>query len=395
MDLVAQHSATSSRPAVAHVRVYAPQQAEVGVRVYPPVSSRADLMSYLSGSIPAAALAEWSVLVPPARRAQPRDSDGTTSGDGAGAFDDLGGDGIDSQWTAVSLPLAPDGGYGAAGGGDGGVRPAVLELRSVDGSVLEQMVTFITPAQIQSVQPLRVAVMLDLRMSAAHGADGGASFDDAVLGRALGLAEVAAERRSMPLNAEITPETLDALALIGDSESLALLRDALEGRHILRGPWTSLNIDEWVRAGRADVVLDGLRRGDEAMRLAGLPTNTVIGFDAAPTQLEADLMSDQAAGAEAFLIRPRPAESPAAEPVAVTRLAESSADRRLMGHADPLLAAMLRHDDTELAAQWAVAELLRMAGSGEHDGVIVYASATPGPAHRVICWRVSCWHSER
>ena len=140
-----------------------------------------------------------------------------------------------------------------------------------------------SPAEAQTDDeaptPLTVAVVLDLRLPPSHLPDGGAAVDEALLDRLLGLAEVLIERRDVPLSVVVSPETLDALALVGDDASLAVLQAALRDRQLLAATWTSLNLHNWSRTARADVVLDGLRRSTEALRWAGLEAGTVMYVD--------------------------------------------------------------------------------------------------------------------
>ncbi len=226
--------------------------------------------------------------------------------------------------------------------------------------------------------PLTVAVVLDLRLPPSHLADGGAAVDEARLDRVLGLAEVLIERQGVPLSVVVSPETLDALALIGDDTSVAALRTALHGRQLLTTTWTSLDLSDWAWAVRLDVVLDGLRRGAEALRWAGLEASTVMHVEHPLTARTVRAVTEAAAGVSAFMVDGGPGRDGPVPPVTLVADTAWSGDH-LAAQADPLLGAMLKHPDPELGTQWVLAELSRMAAAGTAAAVVVSATAAdPG-----------------
>ena len=196
------------------------------------------------------------------------------------------------------------------------------------------------------------------------------------LNRVLSLAEVLIERRDVPLSVAISPETLDALALIGDDTSVAALRAALWDRQLLATTWTSLDIYRLTWAVRVDIVLDGLRRSAEALRWAGLEASTVMRLER-PTTVRAVRALTEEAGVSAFVTDAVPNDSGPLPPV--TLLAESSAGSHVLAQADPVLAGMLQSPDAELGMQWARAELLRIAAAGTPKAVLVSVSASVEP----------------
>lgn len=358
LDLIAQSSATTSGPAVITLGIdYTQEGSSLRVRLYEPVTTRAQLWDAATGSPPTSESASWEV-----------DSFNRSMSNTGGLV--------------VSVPVILPEGTGDASSIGAEVlapRPLHIELTSLDGTSIDTLRTFLLPiADPDSASPvneLAVAVVVDLRMPPAHSADGDAILDQNLLSRVLDTAQVLIGRPDVPLTVHINPETLDALALVGDDDSLSILRSAIRGRQLLLSPWTSLDIDDWIRADRADVVIDGLERSREALRWAGLEASTVMRFDLVPSPGEASLVTDPAAGVSGF-VGGRAFRTPLVPPDPVTVLVDAAGDSHLMAQADPLLEAALRNDDPELGAQWVFAELARLGhATGESQASVVVVSA--------------------
>jgi len=356
VDLIDQTPATTSSPAVLHLHVASrAADADFRAHLYAPVTTRAELTGWwLAYRTPGPPVASWLI-------------------------DDVREVGTDEYGKFVSVPIRlPDGvtdeGPDAAGGG--WPMPLRLELVSGDGSLLAELYTFLTPISDpvdgNAAPPLMVAVVLDLRLPPSHLADGGAAVDQAALDRVLGLAEVLIERSGVPLSVAVSPETLDALALIGDDTSVAVLRAALRSQQLLTTTWTSLDLYDWTRAVRIDVVLDGLRRSAEALGWAGLEASPVMHVEHPPTVRVARAVTEPAIGVNAFVANASADGGPLPP---VTSIADTSGRSYLMAQADPTLNAMLQWPDPELGAQWVLAELSRMAAEGTPDAVVVSAVA--------------------
>ena len=361
VDLIGQTPATASSPAVIHLHV-ATRAADADFRahVYAPVTTRAEFTDWFGDGVPGEPVTSWVI-------------------------DDVHRASTDESGTFVSVPIRlPD---GATSEGPGAVSsrwpmPLRLELVGGDGSVLTGLFTFLIPpgdpAANDSAPALMVALVLDLRLPPSHLADGGAAVDTTLLDRVLSLAEVLTERSGMPLSMAMSPETLDALALVGDDTSVAVLRTALRDRQLLTTTWTSLDLVDWARRVRLDVVLDGLRRGDEALSWAGLEASTVMYVEHPLTVRTVRAVTEPAGGVSAFVVDGVPADNDPVPPVTLMAGATWGGDH-LVAQTDPLLSAMLQFPDPELGAQWVLAELSRMAAAGTAGAVVVSAAATtPG-----------------
>ena len=364
VDLIDQIPATASSPAVIHLRVADElSTADLRARLYAPVTTRAELLASLYGPPPTPLIAEWIV----------EDSRIAAS---------------DDQGVVLSVPIQPpeEALTSSMSFDDGRPLPLRLEVVDATGAVVRGLSTFLTPGADAAVddsgQPLVVAVVLDLRLPPSHLADGGAAVDGASLSRVLGFAEVLIERRGVPLSVAMSAETFDALALIGDDTSVALLRTALRERQLLATTWTSLDIYDLTRAVRADVVLDGLRRSAEALRWVGLEASTVMRFEYPLTARAVRAITEPAAGVSAFVTDALPMDSCPFPPV--TLLTDSSGGSHPLVQADPVLAGMLQFPDSELGMQWARAELHRIAAAGTPKAVVV---SVPAHGEPLLGWQ--------
>ena len=360
VDLVEQTPATASSPAVIVVRLAAAlADADLRARLYAPVTTRAGLLASSSDSPLTPLVAGWTI------------EDARTVA-------------TDNQGVLVSVPihLPHEATNGTAGTAAGGPLPLHLELVDASGAVVGRLPTFLTAADdataAGSSRELAVAVVLDLRLPPAHLADGSAAMDGAELDRVLSLAEVLIERDGVPVTIAISPETLDALALVGDDSSAAVLRTALLHRQLLATTWTGLDIDGWTRAGRADVVLDGLRRSAEALRWIGVQASTVMRSDYPLTARALTAVTDPSTGVSAFIADAPPVGFGPFPPV--TLVADSSGGSHLLAQADPLLASWLQSPDPELGVQWVRAELLRIAAAGTPRAVVMSVRAFVEPS---------------
>ncbi len=350
VDLIGQTPATGSSPAAVHVRIADElRTADLRARLYAPVTTRSEMLAMSSTPL----IAEW--IVEDARTV---------------STDDLG--------IVVSVPVRPPGEDLASLLSDE-ARPLPLRLEMIDatGSVLGGLTTFLTRSADAAVSEpehaLTVAVVLDLRLPPSHLADGGAAVDPTLLDRVLRIAEALIERRDVPLSVVISPETLDALTLIGDDTSVEVLRTALRGRHLLTTTWTNLDIADWSLAVRLDVVLDGLRRGIEALRWAGLEASTVMHLEHPLTARGVGAVTEPATGVRAFMTDSVSEDSGPLPPV--TSVTGAGGGTHPLVRSDSLLTAMLQFPDQELGLQSARAELLRMAAAGSPRAVVVSVSA--------------------
>ena len=359
LDLVAQSPAAADAPAVVQLGfddAGLAADAALRVRLYEPVTTRAQLWESTRGP-PSTAVASSRTL----EELEPdRADDGTAR-------------------VAVPIPLPEETGENRAEAS--GPRPVHLELIGPDGTVIDTLRTFLVPPEgtgaTGSGERLTVAVVVDLRIPPAHRADGSAHIAPESLDRVIGLARVLSARSGLPVTVGMSAETLDALNLVGDDSSAAVLRGALDGRQLLASPWTGLDIDDWIEAGRADVVLDSLQRSQQTLRLLDLTPSAVMHFNGTPSPSAASLVSNSAAAVTGYLADRLLDTATASSPLRpVAALADAGGRIHPMAQADPLLGVFLRNDDPELAAQWVTAELSRMAWTpGEPKSAVVVASA--------------------
>ena len=193
VDLIGQTAATTSSPAVIRLRIAdQPSTGTLRVRLYRPVTTRAELLEATSGSPPTPLLAEWTV-----------ENARVISTDDQGVVLSVP---IQPPREALTSPIFDD------------PRPLPLQLEVIDatGAAVRGLTTFLTPgADDPAGHALTVAVVLDLRLPPSHLADGSAAVDEASLSRVLGLAEVLIERSGVPLSVAVSPETLDGLPSSG------------------------------------------------------------------------------------------------------------------------------------------------------------------------------------
>lgn len=358
MDLIGQTEATTSSAAVIHLRVADELwTGDLRARLHAPPTTRAELLEAANGQVPTPLIAEWTV-------------------------EDALVVSTDDHGVIVSVPIQPPGEDSPSRVFDG-PRPLPLHLEVIDatGSVLRGLPTFLIPgadaATGGSGRALTVALIVDLRMPPSHLADGGAVVDAVSLDRMLGFAEVLTERSAVPLTVAISTETLDALALVGDDNSMEVLRTALRDRQLLATTWTSLNLLDWARAVRADVILDGLSRSVEALRWIGLEAGTVMHLEHPLTIRAVRAVTEPETGVDAFVAEADPSDYSPVPPV--TLMADTSGGSHLLALTDPTLAAMVLHPDTELGVRWMQAELLRMASEGTPGAVVVAVSGHDPP----------------
>ena len=359
VDLIGQTPVTSSSPAVVHLHIADElRTADLRARLYAPVTTRIEMLAMSSTSV----IAEWTV------------EDARTVS-------------TDDRGIVVSVPVQPPG-EDLASLLAGEARPFPLRIEMIDaaGSVVGGLTTFLVRGRDAPVNgpenALTVAVVIDLRLPPSHLADGGAVVDPALLDRVLRIAEVLIERQDVPLTVVISPETLDALALIGDDDSVEMLRTALRDRQLLATTWTSLDIADWSLAVRLDVVLDGLRRGTEALRWAGLEASPVMHVEYPLTARGVSALTQPATGVIAFMADPVPNDSDSLPPVA--SMTDPDGGSHPLVRSDSLLSAVLQFPDSELGFQAARAELLRMAAAGSPSSVVVSVSAYTEPS---LDWR--------
>lgn len=254
------------------------------------------------------------------------------------------------------------------------------ETRSAQG-LIEDLGGATTTAPDAAPRALTVAVVVDLRLAPLHTPDGGVGAGRADLDRVLDIARLLADNRDVPLTVAVSFETFDALALADDDASVALLREAVQGRQLLAEPWTRLDVDDWMQAGRADVVRDGMARSSDALAWLGLQASATMLLDAAPTSDSVSLLTEESTGVVAFVVPGPDADRRPASPV--TLLAGPDGTGRLTAQRDGAIEALLANPDSELGGRRSLAELARIASEQQADAVIVAVTAHGPAAHGI------------
>ena len=371
LDLVAQTPRTADGPAAAVVRVTGEARGlTVRARLHQAVATRSELLAGIRAAGPVTpTIAEWEV------------EPGRT---GAASSD-------------LSL-IVPDPGADFRAG----VYPLVIELLNPGGMVADALHTHILmiPDEGTGVEPMPVALAIDLEAPVAHSPDASARIDQDGLSRALAAAEALAQMPEIPVTVEIDPQLFDALGRIGETAAIATLQAAAAGNETLLTPWTPLDVAGWVAAGRADVVLDGFARARIALEAVGIEAGAVsrVGPDR-PAATAAWLAS--AVGAAGFVIDagssgPAGSEGGRARFVAGpegSRLPAVEADHalaELLASSDPGTSGIetsdpgIDPDDVELIVYRFLAELWRMAMAGENGPMVILPPSLDGPVVEAV-----------
>lgn len=365
IDLVALTPRTADGPAEATVRVTGDDGGwTIRARLHRAVASRSELLTGIRAMSPVTPMiAEWEV-----DRRQP-----------GAVGDDL------------SL-VVPDPGPEFRAG----VHPLVVELLGTGGTVADALHTHIlmVPDDGAGVEPMPVALVIDLEAPVAYSPDADTRIDPDGLSRALAAAEALTGRSEIPVTVEIDPQIFDALGQLGETAAIDALQAAASGRETLLAPWAPLDVAGWVAAGRADVVLDGFARARAALEAVGIEPGAVsrVGPDR-PAATAAWLAS--AVGAASFVIDSGSSDS-ASSASGPQFVAGPGSSRLPAAEADPALAALLASSgagtsgpeagqgDVEQRVQHFLAELWRMALASESGPIVILPPSLDGPVVEAV-----------
>lgn len=373
LEFVSQSGWRGSSPGVLNVRVVGADDSPVSlrVRVHEPVETRAELAAAVYGRPVTALIGAGAVNVTSA-------ADGSVS---IAVPDDL---------TELILRHADSAATSA------GPLPLQIDMHDGDGVLLHTLRTFLaappgTRSGTAADSALPVAVVFDLRLPLAHTPGGGARFGPDELDAAAALAQIVSERRDVPVTIAMSPETLDALALLGYDLTTELFRDALEGNQMLLSEWTSLDVNALVAAGRSDIVEEGLIRGAQALAFEEIASSSVMLLDAPASPQAVTVLTGAAPGAAGFLVRTPAAAFDVADPEPPSALLDARGEPHPTAVSDPFIESLLSQRGTEaspeLAVRHAVAELNRLAavgGPGPAAAVVFADVLAPGAALRLL-----------
>jgi len=359
LEFVSQSGWQGSSPGVLNVRIVGADDSPVSlrVRVHEPVETRAELAAAVYGRPVTALIGARAVNV-------------TSAADGSMSI------AVPDDLTEMILRHADSVGTSA------GPLPLQVDMHDGDGVLLHTLRTFLaappgTRSGTAADSALPVAVVFDLRLPLAHTPGGGARFGPDELEAAAALAQIVSERRDMPVTIAMSPETLDALALLGYDLTAERFRDALEGNQMLLSEWTSLDVNALVAAGRSHIVEEGLTRGAQALAFEEIAASSVMLLDAPASPQAVTVLTGAAPRAAGFLVRTPATAFDVVDPKPSAALLDTRGEPHPTAVSDPFIESLLSQRGTEaspeLAVHHAVAELNRLAAVGE-----------PGPAAAVV-----------
>lgn len=360
LSLVAQTPRTAAGPATVTVRVTEDAGGlTIRARLHQAVAARSELLAGLRTSPVTPPLAEWEVEL-----GQPG-----PAGDN------------------VSLVVPEPGPEFRSG-----VHPLEVELLATGGTVTDVLRTYVLmiPDEGPGVEPMPVGIVVDLAAPVAHSPDAGARIDPTGLERALAAAEALDRRSEMPMTVAADPEFFDALSRTGETAALASMQAAAASHETLLAPWTELDIAGWLAAGRADMVLNGFARARAALEAVGIEAGTI-------SRIRPDRVAGTAAwlaanvGATGFVIDGVPLEQPGTGLGGPWFVTGPGGNRLPVVEVDPALADLLTspgagdgQDSGELSVHLFLAELWRMALTGEAGPVVVLPASLIGPAVEAV-----------
>ena len=126
------------------------------------------------------------------------------------------------------------------------------------------------------------------------------------------------------------------MELAGEYLAADTLLTALDGSQLLLSPWTALNVNALVAANRCDVVLEGLRLGEQARLRAGVSASSVLWLDAPPTPQTVTWLTRPLTGVTAFAVRLSGASAPTSISASVAEVANESASINPCPSVDPV-----------------------------------------------------------
>jgi len=255
-----------------------------------------------------------------------------------------------------------------------GILPFVVRLIDEDRNVLDEIATSLIVLEDQAPAAgeqhrVRLAFLSKLIAPLAIQPGGTLAVDIESL---LATAESLAAYPDLAVTTEIRAETLDALAASSPS-ALEELLTILDGRPLLRGPWVDMDEEAWRLVGESDQVIGQYARGNDTFEtIVGEPPTGIVRLDPDATPETLTLL--RTAGATTVLttdaqLSTRTLSQPATRPF---QLLDSNGVAITALRTDAALHETLHHDDPELAAYRAIAELTALAEESDSDvGVLL------------------------
>lgn len=186
-----------------------------------------------------------------------------------------------------------------------GIHPIVLGVVNAAGTTLEEHVLFLNHLPSDSRMPTSIGMIASVTGGPTVDTTGTVALSPTDRDRLESLAGIAEEFDEAPLNVDVDPELLVALAastLPEDNALLVRLRRALEDAWLVTQSWVPLDAEQWARSGTRDEYERNLNEGGRAIgvHLGQLPT---LGFSLDdPSVGPTAVQSLQRLGIERFVV---------------------------------------------------------------------------------------------
>ena len=164
---------------------------------------------------------------------------------------------------------------------------ALLEIRLIDGDgmVVDALTTPVI--RLSADPPAAVRTSLSIRIAGPPPLqpDGSLSFDEATLAHLRALADASGAHPGVPVDAQLPPATIVALARSGEMAHAELIADleaaAAASLHLRSAPFVTVDPEAWRQFDDGDVYRDLLDHGDAVLadHLGGSVDRTVTTFE--------------------------------------------------------------------------------------------------------------------
>ena len=349
IDLVAQTAFVGDNPATIDLRVVAPPDSKIRIRIFEARTTREEIRSSYRGLGEERPFSDFIC-----------DADEPLEGTPCL---------LNSTGEIFSIEI-PDKEIGEILRINQGALPVVINLQDNNGDVIDSVITHLLVLEEQRRPTLHVAFIADLSAALAIQPDQTINLDTQNL---FDRAERLAERSEVPITVALQPETLHALAISDeDPQQLTDFAELLSDRPILNAPWVDLDEEAWRLIGDTDLVADQYTYGAGVIQeiLGRSPARiSKLDGDATPQTL-AMLRSN---GTEAVIVQANQITdtTPDTSEFAPLQLTDANGAAITAISIDPSLQQTLNQADPELAGHRALTEIAIEAANASIDGAIL------------------------